>query len=162
VCQAASSALQALLLDGKFTGSWTLDASRSEVRLKTTSMWGLAPVKGVFRQVAGNGTVTPDGDVTGTITVTAASIDTKTKKRDQHLRSADFFDVDNYPLITFAVHQVKPSGSGVTVVGSLTVRGRTRPVSFVRRRTRRARDRGVQRGDCLPRRYGHQYGRTGV
>jgi hypothetical protein len=47
-------------------------------------MWGLAPVKGVFREVSGNGTVSPDGEVSGTVTVTAASIDTKNTRRDTH------------------------------------------------------------------------------
>jgi polyisoprenoid-binding protein YceI len=71
--------------------------------------------------------------VAGTITVAAGSIDTKMKKRDEHLRSADFFDVANHPDITFAADQVTPSGEGVTVTGALTVRGRTRPVSFAAR-----------------------------
>ena len=118
-----TTALQALLQDGKLAGSWTLDAARSEIGLKSKSMWGMVPVKGVFRQVTGSGTVSAAGDVSGTITVAAGSVDTKMKKRDEHLRSADFFDVANYPDITFAAEQVTPSGEGVTVTGSLTVRG---------------------------------------
>jgi polyisoprenoid-binding protein YceI len=128
--QLTSSALRALLQDGKLTGSWALDASRSEVRLKSSSLWGLAPVNGVFRQVTGNGTVSAAGDATGTITVAARSVDTKNNRRDQHLRSADFFDVANHPDITFTVDSIRPDNGGVTVAGSLTVRGRTRPVSF--------------------------------
>jgi polyisoprenoid-binding protein YceI len=127
--QLTSSAAQ-VLRDGKAAGSWILDASRSDVRLKSKSMWGLAPVKGVFRQVSGSGTVSPSGDVTGTITVDAGSLDTKNKKRDDHLRSADFFDAANHPAITFTVDNVSPSGTGVTVAGRLSVRDRTRPVSF--------------------------------
>jgi polyisoprenoid-binding protein YceI len=128
--QLTSSALQALLKDGKVAGSWTLDTSRSEIRLKSKSMWGMVPVKGVFRQVTGDGTVSAAGDVSGTITVAAKSVDTKNKKRDEHLRSADFFDVANYPNITFSVDQIRPASEGVTVTGNLTVRGRTRPASF--------------------------------
>ncbi|HTU72846.1 MAG TPA: YceI family protein, partial [Trebonia sp.] len=115
---------------GKLTGRWTLDGSRSEVRLRSKSMWGLAKVNGVFRQVAGTGTVTDGGDVTGTITVSASSIDTKNKKRDDHLRSADFFEASTYPDITFAVDHVAAAGQEVTVHGSLTVRGKTRPLAF--------------------------------
>ena len=128
--QLTSSALQALIQDGNLAGTWTLDTARSEVRLKSRSMWGLAPVKGVFREVTGNGTVSAAGEVTGTITVAARSVDTKNKKRDEHLRSADFFDVANYPDITFAAEQVTPSGEGVTLTGTLTVRDRTRPVTL--------------------------------
>jgi polyisoprenoid-binding protein YceI len=96
-------------------------------------MWGLVPVKGVFREVTGNGTVSAAGEVAGVITVAAGSIDTKVKKRDDHLRSAELFDVDSHPHITFAVKQVQPSGQGVTVAGDLTVRDTTRPVSFAAR-----------------------------
>ena len=128
--QMNESALQTLLKDAALTGTWTLDPSKSTIGLRSKSMWGLAPVKGVFRQVSGQGTVSPAGDVSGTVTVSAASIDTKNKKRDTHLRSDDFFDSDTYPDITFTVNQVRPSGQGVTVSGSLTVRDRTRPVTF--------------------------------
>jgi len=124
---------QALLQDGKLAGAWTLDSSRTEIGLKSKSMWGMVSVKGVFRQVTGNGTVSAAGDVSGVITVAAGSIDTKVKKRDEHLRSADLFDVDNHPHITFAVKQVQPSGQGVTVTGDLTVRDTTRPLSFAAR-----------------------------
>jgi polyisoprenoid-binding protein YceI len=128
--QKTASTLQAMLNDARLAGSWTLDPSRSTVALRSKSMWGLAPVKGVFRQVTGEGTVSPAGEVSGAITVAAASVDTKNSKRDTHLRSADFFDSDTYPHITFRVDQIRPSGQGVTVTGTLTVRDRTRPVSF--------------------------------
>jgi polyisoprenoid-binding protein YceI len=131
--QITPSALQELLGNGKLAGSWTLDAARSEIGLKSKSMWGMVPVKGVFREVTGSGTVSAAGDVTGTVTVAAGSIDTKVKKRDEHLRSADFFDVAKTPDITFAAEQVTPSGEGVTVTGALTVRDRTHPVSFAAR-----------------------------
>lgn len=127
--QMTTPVLQALR-DGEFTGNWTLDGSRSEVRLRTKSMWGLAKVNGVFRQVTGTGTVTEGGDVTGTITVSAASIDTKNRKRDDHLRSADFFEASSYPDITFAVDRVTVAGQEVSVHGSLTAHGKTRSLTF--------------------------------
>jgi polyisoprenoid-binding protein YceI len=119
-----------MLTDGALVGEWALDSRKSSIRLKTRSMWGLAPVKGVFREVSGNGTISSDGQVSGTVTVAAASIDTKNARRDTHLRSADFFDVANNPDITFAADHIQPSGQGVAVAGALTVRGRTRPLSF--------------------------------
>jgi polyisoprenoid-binding protein YceI len=128
--QGAAPALDERLRDGRFAGNWTLDPSRSQIRLRSKSMWGLAPVKGVFSQVSGTGTVSPAGEVSGTITVAAGSVDTKNKKRDEHLRSGEFFDAANHPSITFAVDGIRPAGDGARVSGSLTVRDRTRPVSF--------------------------------
>ena len=119
-----------MLTDGALAGEWVLDPRESSIRLKTRSMWGMAPVKGVFREVSGNGIISPDGQVSGIVTVATASIDTKNARRDTHLRSADFFDVANNPDITFAADHMQPSGQGVAVAGALTVRGRTRPLSF--------------------------------
>jgi polyisoprenoid-binding protein YceI len=122
-------ALQALLQDGALAGEWVLDPRTSSIRLKSR-IFGLAPVNGVFRQVSGNGTVSADGEVSGTVTVAAASIDTNNTRRDTHLRSADLFDSGNHPDITFTAEAIRPSGQGVAVSGALTVRGRTRPLSF--------------------------------
>jgi len=128
--QLTSLAVQALLQGGTLAGSWTLDPARSQVQLDTRHTWGLRPIHGVFHQVTGNGTVTAAGDVTGTITVAAGSIDTKSKMRDKDLRSAKLFDIANHPDITFAADDVTLADGRVRVTGSLTVRGRTRPLSF--------------------------------
>src|SRR6266704_919413 len=128
--QGTASALQAMLKDAALAGSWTLDTSRSAIGLRSKSMWGMAPVRGTFREVAGTGTVSPDGQVSGTVTVAAASVDTKISKRDAHLRSAEFFDSDAHPHITVRVEGLTPASQGVTVTGTLTVRGRTRPLTF--------------------------------
>jgi len=128
--QPATPALQALIEDGTLTGSWTLDPARSEVRLESRHTWGLRPVHGVFRQVTGNGTVTAAGQVTGSLTVAAGSVDTKNKMRDKDLRSAKIFDIASHPDITYTVDGMQPAGEGVHVTGSLTVRGRTRPLSL--------------------------------
>jgi polyisoprenoid-binding protein YceI len=122
--------VQALLADGALTGEWALDPGQSSIRLKNRSMWGLIRVNGVFREVRGNGSVYPDGQVGGTITVVATSIDTKNTRRDTHLRSADFFDTASHPDITFTADGIQPSGQGVAVSGALTVRGRTRLLAF--------------------------------
>jgi polyisoprenoid-binding protein YceI len=127
--QMTAPALQALLQDGALAGEWALDPRRSSIRLKSKVM-GLVPVNGVFLQVSGNGTVFPDGKVSGSLTVAAASIDTKNTRRDTHLRSADFFDSGNYPDITFTADSVWLSGQGVVVTGALTVRDQTRPLFF--------------------------------
>jgi len=128
--QPTAPALQALLAGAALAGDWTLDGGKSTIGLRSKSIWGLAPVKCVFGQVAGHGTVSPAGEVSGTITVDAGSIETKNATRDKHLRSADFFQADKFPQITFSVDRLHPSSEGVTVIGQLTVRGQTRPVTF--------------------------------
>lgn len=122
-------ALQAVLADGALTGEWILDPRRSSVELKNRSLGGLVRVNGVFHEAYGDGTVSPDGVVSGILTVATASIDTNNPRRDTHLRSADFFDSGNYPDITFTAEAIRPSGQGIAVTGTLTVRGRTRPLS---------------------------------
>jgi polyisoprenoid-binding protein YceI len=74
--------------------------------------------------------VTAAGQVTGTLTVAAGSIETKNKMRDQDLRSAKLFDVANHPDITYTIDGMHAAGEGARVTGSLTVRGRTRPLAF--------------------------------
>lgn len=122
--------LRARLADGSLAGTWALDSARSTVTLRSKSMWGLAPVKGVFGEISGEATVSGEGAAAGTITVRAASIDTKVKKRDAHLRSADFFASDEHPDIVFTVERVTLTGQGATVTGSLRVRDRTLPLTF--------------------------------
>ena len=127
--QSTAPEVRALLEDGALAGEWVLDPRKSSIRLKSRSM-GLVPVNGIFRDVSGKGTISPDGEVSGTVRVGAASIDTKNAKRDTHLRSADFFDSGNNPDITFTADGIQASGLGAAVTGTLTVRGRTRPLSF--------------------------------
>jgi polyisoprenoid-binding protein YceI len=122
--------LRALLKGGVLSGEWELDSRRSSIRLKHRSLGGLVRVNGVFGEVGGSGTVSAEGEASGSVTVAAASINTKNKRRDKHLRSAAFLDSDNYPQITFTVDHLQVSGSVATVIGELTVHGRTRPTSF--------------------------------
>lgn len=125
-----ASALRSSLEQGTFVGAWTLDPPRSEIRLRSKSVWGLVPVKGVFRHVAGDAMVSTAGDVTGTVTVVAGSVDTNNAKRDEHLRSSDFFDVADHPIITVTVDGVTPGDEGVRVTGHLSVRGQTRAMDL--------------------------------
>jgi polyisoprenoid-binding protein YceI len=110
-------------------GPWALDPARSSVRLSSKAL-GLIPVRGEFREVRGTGSIGPDGTVRGTFTVATASIDTKNAKRDTHLRSADLFDSDQYPDITFVAETARLAGQDAVVTGALTVRGVTRPLTF--------------------------------
>jgi polyisoprenoid-binding protein YceI len=125
-----ATALDALLQEQTLVGEWVLDPRSSRIKLNNKSMWGLVPVNGEFREASGHGTVSANGEVSGTIRVAAASIDTGNKRRDTHLRSADFFDSANNPDIVFHADGIRPSEQGVAVTGVLTVRDRTRPLTF--------------------------------
>jgi polyisoprenoid-binding protein YceI len=109
-------------------GRYVLDSARSSVAVSQKTMWGLVTVKGTFATVTGDGEVLPDGTATGVISVDASSIDTKHTKRDTHLRSAEFFDVEQFPLIRFDVISAsREADGGASVQGRLTVRGVTEP-----------------------------------
>jgi polyisoprenoid-binding protein YceI len=122
--------LETMLKDGALAGDWVLDPRGSSIRLESRVLGPLIRVTGVFRDVTGKGTVSPEGAVTGTVVVAAASVDTRKARRDAHLRSADFFDSANIPDITFTADDISLSGRAVTVTGVLTVHDRTRPLSF--------------------------------
>jgi len=112
-----------------FTGTWKLDPAATSVEFHTKAVWVL-PVKGTFQAKEGEGTVTHDGDITGTLVLDAASVDTKIKKRDTHLRTADFFDVETFPTITYEVTGGRPTGPGaVELDGTLTVHGTPAPLT---------------------------------
>jgi len=92
-------------------------------------------VTGRFGDVAGTMTVDDQDPVSARVDVTidAASIDTKNGRRDKHLRTADFFDVDQHPTITFVSHRVEPidrAEGRYRLLGDLTVRGVTREVAL--------------------------------
>ncbi|MFD9670306.1 YceI family protein [Rhodococcus sp. NPDC059968] len=110
-------------------GSWTLDPARTSIAFHTKALW-LLPVTGTFHAVEGAGTVSNDGSITGTLVVDATSVNTKNSKRDEHLRSADFFDVQKYPTIIFTATEARPAEPGHLHLGAdLTVHGQTRPLT---------------------------------
>jgi polyisoprenoid-binding protein YceI len=112
-------------------GTWTLDPAASTIELHTKAMWGLAKVKATFTVIEGSGVVAADGDVTGTLVVDAALVDTGNAKRDEHLRGSDFFEVTTYPTFTYAATGAALGADGViTFTGTLTVHGQTHPLSL--------------------------------
>jgi len=114
-----------------YAGRWTLDPSQTSIEFHTKAMWVLG-VKGTFKSIEGGGTVGTDGSVNGSLVLDAASVDTKKKKRDDHLRTADFFEVNAFPTITFAVTGARPKGAGkVELTGDLTIHGTARPLTLL-------------------------------
>lgn len=111
-------------------GSWRLEPS-SEVSFAVKNFWGLGTVRGAFDSVTGTATVTEDGTVTGTLVIDAASVNTKQAKRDDHLRSEDFFDVEQHPAMRVEVDEVElTSSTQGTARGQATIAGQTRPIEF--------------------------------
>ncbi len=95
-------------------------------------MWGLAKVRGRFKAVEGSGLVGEDGTVSGTIVFDATSIDTKNSRRDTHLRSGDFFEVEKYPTFAYSATGATPTDDGkLRVTGALTVRDQSRPLELL-------------------------------
>jgi polyisoprenoid-binding protein YceI len=108
-----------------FVGTWKLNTERTSVDFRTRAA-RIIPVKGTLRAIEGEVLVGADGRVSGEIVIDPASVDTKTRKRDDHLRSADFFDIAHHPTITFTVAAVDPAISDeLEVAGTLEVHGRS-------------------------------------
>jgi polyisoprenoid-binding protein YceI len=105
-------------------GIWNSEPSGSRLEFAVKTMWGLATVKGRFDRFHGQLEVKPEG-ARAELTVEAASLDTGHGKRDTHLRSADFFDVENHPTLSFTASAITPrSDDGLTITGDLAVAGR--------------------------------------
>jgi polyisoprenoid-binding protein YceI len=112
--------------------SWDIDSSHATLEFSVRHL-GLASVKGTFHTLRGKVAVDEE-DLTrssGSVEIEVASIDTRDERRDTHLRSADFFDADNYPLATFTSRQVRHlHDNRYEVEGDLSIRGTTRPVTL--------------------------------
>jgi polyisoprenoid-binding protein YceI len=107
-------------------GTWQLNTEATTIELRTKAMWGLAKVNGTFAALHGGGTVGQNGEISGTLVIDAASVNTGQAKRDAHLRTVDFFDVANYPTLEYAVNSARISPDGkVTLAGAFTAHGQT-------------------------------------
>jgi polyisoprenoid-binding protein YceI len=85
-------------------------------------MFGLVPVRGTFTAYEGELEV-GGGNARGELRIDAATLDTKHKTRDKHLRSADFFHVTEYPRVTFSLLElVRPADGGLELGGTLRIR----------------------------------------
>ncbi|HXB65021.1 MAG TPA: YceI family protein [Solirubrobacteraceae bacterium] len=110
-------------------GTWKVDPVHSSVEFQVKHL-GIATVKGQFKEFEGTVEVGPDGAVAYG-TVKTASVDTREPQRDNHLRSADFFEVDKYPEIAFRSTSVTPTGEDeFEIAGDLSMHGITRPITL--------------------------------
>ena len=109
---------------------WNLDTAHSAAEFAVKHLM-ISTVKGRFNTFTGSGETSPDGVIkSAELSIDAASINTNVEARDNHLRSADFFDVEKFPKITFKSTKIDQKGSDITISGDLTIHGVTKPVTL--------------------------------
>ena len=115
---------------GLTTGTYTIDASHSEVGF-TARHAMVAKVRGRFGAVSGSLVFGDEAaSSSAEAVIDTASIDTRDEGRDTHLRSANFFDVEKYPTMTFRSTGVRADGGDYRLDGDLTIKDVTRPVNI--------------------------------
>lgn len=111
--------------------TWKLDSGHSEVGFAVRHMM-ISTVRGRFTKVEADVSLDPAQMEQAKVTarIDAASIDTAEEKRDGHLRSPDFFDVEKYPTLTFTSTKVTRSGDDLEVTGNLKIKDQEHPVTL--------------------------------
>ncbi|MBC6462962.1 YceI family protein [Actinomadura sp. HBU206391] len=115
-------------IPGYVEGAWAIDPVHSEVGFAVRHLM-ISKIRGRFTAFAGQIVTAADpllSSVTATIDLT--SVDTANAQRDDHIRSADFFEVDRYPTMTYRSSGLRRDGDGFVLDGELTLKGVTRPV----------------------------------
>jgi polyisoprenoid-binding protein YceI len=117
-------------IPGYVAGTWAIDPVHSEVGFSVRH-FGVSKVRGRFDKFEGT-IVTGDDPLASTVTasIDVTSINTNQEQRDAHIRSADFFDVENHPTLTFTSTGIKADGGEYVLEGDLTIRGNTKPVAL--------------------------------
>lgn len=111
--------------------TWEIDPAHSSANFSVRHMM-IAKVHGGFSQLSGRLYLDRKDLSKSSVeaVIDAASIDTRESKRDEHLRSADFFDVQKYPTLTFKSKEILVNGEGFQMVGDLTLHGVTKEVTL--------------------------------
>ncbi|HTK61449.1 MAG TPA: YceI family protein [Pseudonocardia sp.] len=112
------------------TGTYTIDPTHSRIGFVARHAM-VTKVRGSFNEFTGSAHVDAENPSASRtqVTIQAASVDTRNADRDAHLRSGDFFDMDNHPEITFVSTAVEATDEGYRITGDLTIKGATNPVS---------------------------------
>jgi len=111
-------------------GTWTIDPSHSSVEFQVKHM-GISTVKGFFSDFDGSFEVAEDGATSVAGSVKAASLNTRSAQRDEHLLAPDFFDAESHPELRFQSKSVQQlDETSYRILGDLTIRGVTGEVEF--------------------------------
>ncbi|HEY2646149.1 MAG TPA: YceI family protein [Candidatus Acidoferrales bacterium] len=117
---------------GTKASQWQIDPAHSAAHFSVRHLM-ISNVRGEFTKLTGSATINPS-DITKSsveVTIDAASVNTREPQRDEHLRSADFFDVANHPTLSFRSRRIESLGDeNLKMTGDLTIRGVTREVTF--------------------------------
>lgn len=115
--------------DGWIAGTWTIDPAHTTVSFVVRHL--MSRVRGAFSEVSGQIITRPDlaGSSTAA-TIAVSSVRTGNEMRDNHLRSADFFEAERYPVISFASTGLRPADGSWLMSGELTIRDVTRLVDL--------------------------------
>jgi polyisoprenoid-binding protein YceI len=109
---------------------WNLDTTHSAAEFAVKHLM-ISTVKGRFNTFTGTGETNADGTIkTAELSIDAASVNTNVEARDNHLKSADFFDVQQFPKITFKSTKIDHKGTDISITGDLTIHGVTKPVTL--------------------------------
>jgi polyisoprenoid-binding protein YceI len=110
---------------------WTLDPKHAEVGFTVDHMM-VSKVRGAFTDLSGTLAWNEKQPMKSSVeaTLQVASVDTRVAQRNDHLRSADFFDAAKFPTIRFTTSKLEKKGRGLVATGSLTIRDITRPITL--------------------------------
>jgi polyisoprenoid-binding protein YceI len=111
------------------TSTWNIDPAHSGAEFKVKHMM-IANVRGKFSGISGvlHRVEADHTQSTLDISIDVSTVNTQDAQRDGHLKSADFFDVEKFPAMTFKSTHIEKTGDGFAVTGDLTIHGVTRPV----------------------------------
>jgi polyisoprenoid-binding protein YceI len=110
-------------------GTWAIDPVHSSIEFSVRHLM-VSKVRGAFETFSGTITIAPVSTAAVTAEIDVTSLSTGNEQRDKHVKSADFFDAQRYPVASFTSTSVRPNGEAYLLDGNLTLKGVTRPVTL--------------------------------
>ncbi|OBK73815.1 YceI family protein [Mycobacterium sp. 1274761.0] len=111
------------------TGTWAIDPVHSSIEFSVRHLV-VSKVRGHFNSFGGAVVIGEDGSASVTAEIAVDSVDTRNEQRDAHLKTADFFDVEQYPTATFTSTGLRQNGENYVLDGDFTLKGITKPISL--------------------------------